>query len=53
MSKLDQEAYLKLPTDIERDTGLSPLDFQRFSNCGPAVMVKQMYENESLPTLGN
>ena len=51
MSKLDQEAYLKLPTDIERDTGLSPLEIVR--NCETAVMVKQMYENESLPTLGN
>ena len=47
MSKLDQEAYLKLPTDIERDTGLSPLDFQMVQQ------IQQIYENESLPTKGN
>ena len=47
MPKLDQEEYLKSSTDIERDTGLSPLDLQI------AVSVKQMYGNESLPTIGN
>jgi len=46
MRKLDQEEYLKLSTDIERDTGLSPQDFQI------SVTVQQMYGNESLPTLG-
>ena len=47
MPKLDQEEYLKLSTDIERDTGLSPLDFQI------GVTVNQMYGNEGLPTMGN
>ena len=43
MPKLDQEKYLKLSTDIEQDTWLSQI----------ADTVKQMYGNESLPTLGN
>ena len=47
MDILDQEEYLKLSTDIERDAGLSPLDLQI------AATVKEMYGNESLPTLGN
>ena len=47
MPKLDQKEYLKLSTDIERDTGLSPLDFQI------GVTVNQMYGNEGLPTMGN
>ena len=47
MRKLDQEAYLKLSTDVERGTGLSPLDFQMVQQ------IQQIYENESLPTKGN
>ena len=47
MRKLDQEEYLKLPiVDIVQNTGLSPQAFQI------EVTVKQMYGNESLPTIG-
>ena len=70
MPKLDQEEYLKLSTDIERDIGLS-VDIETFwteiyagqtPNSGHelsqqdlqiVVTVKQMYGNESLPTIGN
>ena len=58
MPKLDQEEYLKLSTDIERDMGLS-LDIENFwtesyaEGSPVGVMVKEMYGNEGLPTLGN
>ena len=62
MPELDQEEYLKLSTDIERDTGLS-VDIETFwteiyagqtrQDLQIRATVKRMYGNESLPTLGN